>query len=267
MQKLAIMNEKGGVGKSALATQLSFYAALKRNLKVLVIDLDQQCNTSKCIENSGLFHVAEITAGALLLNGDSFSASDKPTLIKGDKLLSRLESMGPEKAKEVIGNFYKALSALDPHYDLCVIDTNPSPDVRAMAALCIANYAVSPVQLNQEAIDGVVQLYENIRRVSVYNPELTFMGLLPNMVLNTPFQRANFRDLMQSFGQILLKDGNGRFLSIPHRTAVSEAQSECRPVWTGEKSTALKTWTEIKGVFEAILEKMKMAEQDQGEAQ
>lgn len=265
MIKLAIMNEKGGVGKSALSTQLAFFAALKKNLRVVVIDLDQQCNTSKCIENSGLSHVAEVTAGSVLLNGDSFAATSAFTLVKGDKLLSRLESMGPEKAKGVILNFYRTLAAIDPHYDLCIIDTNPSPDVRAMAALCNADFAISPIQLNQEAIDGVIQLHDNIRRVRQHNPELSFLGLLPNMVLNTPFQRENFRELMQSFGQNLLKDKNGRFMSIPHRTAIAEAQSECRPVWTGEKSTALKTWAEIKNTYETILEKMHLLSDEQGE--
>ena len=44
MKRLAIMNEKGGVGKSMVACQFAFYAALKRGLRVLVLDFDQHAH-------------------------------------------------------------------------------------------------------------------------------------------------------------------------------------------------------------------------------
>lgn len=49
MKRLAIMNEKGGVGKSMVACQFAFYAALKRGLRVLVLDFDQQGNTTNTL--------------------------------------------------------------------------------------------------------------------------------------------------------------------------------------------------------------------------
>ena len=53
MKRLAIMNEKGGVGKSMVACQFAFYAALKRGLRVLVLDFDQQGNTTNTLTHSG----------------------------------------------------------------------------------------------------------------------------------------------------------------------------------------------------------------------
>lgn len=52
MKRLAIMNEKGGVGKSMVACQFAFYAALKRGLRVLVLDFDQQGNTTNTLAHA-----------------------------------------------------------------------------------------------------------------------------------------------------------------------------------------------------------------------
>ena len=67
---------------------------------------------------------------------------------------------------------------MDAHFDVCVIDTHPNPDIRVIAALATADYVLSPLQLNQEAIDGVRALLHH-QRVGFHkiramlNPKLT----------------------------------------------------------------------------------------------
>ena len=61
MKRLAIMNEKGGVGKSMVACQFAFSAALKRGLCVLVLDFDQQGNTTNTLTHSGKCCVATVS--------------------------------------------------------------------------------------------------------------------------------------------------------------------------------------------------------------
>lgn len=56
MKTLAIINEKGGVGKSFIATQFALFCRFKLGNRVLVVDLDQQRNTSDILINSGLWH-------------------------------------------------------------------------------------------------------------------------------------------------------------------------------------------------------------------
>lgn len=252
MIKLAVINEKGGVGKSFIASQFAFYCALLRGLKVLVVDLDQQCNTSKCLENSGNCTVSQTSSGTLLYSGKAVEEESSFLLIKGDKLLSRLESTGVENHNAIVTNFTCSLEKIRDKFDICIFDTNPSPDVRAVSALAFSDYALCPIQLNQEALDGVQQLFENIERVRAINPELKIAGLLPNQVVNTPFQKENFKMLVENFGELLLKTRAGRVVAVPQRTAIAEAQSDCRPVWSGTKSTAEKTWKEIRPVFDAL---------------
>ena len=47
------------------------------------------------------------------------------------------------------------LKSVDDGFDLCVIDTHPNPDIRVIAAMATGDSLLSPIQLNQEAIDGV----------------------------------------------------------------------------------------------------------------
>lgn len=252
MIKLAVMNQKGGVGKSMVSSQFAFYCALKLNLRVLFIDMDQQANSSKILKISELAQVSKETAGHLIAKGGSIQERTSFLLVSADPLLAHLESQGKACYNQFIKNFYQVLTDIKEEYDVCIFDTSPTPDVRAVCALALSDYAISPIELNQEALDGVQALYKDIEKVQAINPELSFLGLLPNRVISNPFQKENLRDLVSAYGKILLKDPSGRAVCIPSRSAISEAQAQGRPIWSGDKSTAEKVWRETKRVFEAL---------------
>lgn len=256
MIRLSVMNQKGGVGKSMLSAQFAFYCALKLDLRVLFVDLDQQGNSSKTLAKSGCAAVSQTTSGRLLSQAKPIEEQAQFLLIGADRLLSRLESEGTTKHKTFIQNFYSSMQKVSDDFDICIYDTSPTPDIRALSALACSDYVVSPVELNQEAIDGVQALYENIQRVKEINHSLKFLGLVPNRVMSTPFQKDNLRSLILHYGQILLKDSSGKSVFIPNRTSIGEAQSECRPLWLGAKSTSEKAFREIKKVFDALSDAM-----------
>lgn len=168
MKRLAIMNEKGGVGKSMVACQFAFYAALKRGLRVLVLDFDQQGNTTNTLTHSGKCCVATVSTGKLLVNAEVPSAEelDAPfVLMPADNYLVQLERTGVTNHQTFILNLNNALETLDDQFDLCVIDTNPSPDVRATAAMANATHVLAPLELKQESLDGVFELLNKVRAV------------------------------------------------------------------------------------------------------
>ena len=257
MKRLTVMNEKGGVGKSFIVSQLAFYCALKRNLRVVVFDLDQQCNSSSCLENSGLCTVSSVTTSQILEKGVSVSERVPFLLVKGDFGLSDLECQGRDAHNLFIANLEKVLNELDAEYDLAIFDTNPNPDVRAIGTLCIATHVVSPIQLNKEALDGVYDLFNQIESVRAeINPNLDFIGLVPNLVENKPFQRENFKELVRNAGEAIVKNIFDQYTMIPNRSAFAESQAQCRPVWTGEKSSAKVAWNDCKRALEAIVIRM-----------
>ena len=262
MKRLAIMNEKGGVGKSMVACQFAFYAALKRGLRVLVLDFDQQGNTSNTLKNSGKCHVAGVTAGSVLIEAKLPVADDLDdsfVLMPADNFLAQLERTGVENHQQFILNLNQVLETLDDQFDLCIIDTNPSPDVRATAAMAIATHVLAPLELKQESLDGVFELLNKVRGVQDnLNPELQLIGLLPNLVEKKPYQMAGLKALLESAGKFLFMLPSGKPASIPNAAAIAEAQGEGRPLWEGPRTKVEKVNAVCRQVWEAMVERMQL---------
>jgi chromosome partitioning protein len=258
MKKLALANQKGGVGKSTVDTQLAYYYHLILNKRVIVIDLDHQGNTSKAIRNSGLAVVSKITASQILkFKVNINDLEDAPfLLIPADDELRNLEKKESEH-NNYVNNLYSFMQAIDKKFDVGIFDTNPNPDIRQLSALIVSDFVLSPVQLNQEAIDGIGDLLNHertgIRKIkATINKNLEFIGILPNIVEPTPFQKDNFKDLAKAYAKLLIPLKGGGFAAIKKSTAIAEAQAAAKPVWKLGKTSARTSWLEMKPVFEKI---------------
>jgi chromosome partitioning protein len=253
MKTLVLCNQKGGVGKSAVATLLAHYL-VHRGQRVLAIDLDHQGNFSKPLRLSGRTAVSSFAADALLTAAaPPQPLPEKPfVLVPGDRALLGLERQ-PALHTPFARQFRSFLAAVDVRFDACVIDTNPNPDIRVIAALASADFVLSPIQLNQEAMDGVSGLLNHdrvgLRKIkAVLNPKLALIGLLPTMVEPTPFQKANFVQVVQQYHALMIRigDGPGAFASIPRRSCIAEAQAEGAVLWEMKKTAARDAWREIE---------------------
>ena len=251
MKTLVLCNQKGGVGKSAVATLLVPLLA-HRGRRVLAIDLDHQGNFSKPLRLSGRAAVSAVASDALLTDRPP-ALPDRPfVLVPGDRALLGLERQ-PALHTPFARNFRSFLGAVDGAFDVCVIDTNPNPDIRVIAALVSADFVLSPMQLNQEAMDGVSGLLNHervgLRKIkAVLNPKLALIGLLPTMVEPTPFQKANFVQVVQQYHPLMIRigEGPGAFASIPRRSCIAEAQAEGAVLWEMKKTAARDAWREIE---------------------
>jgi len=259
MKTLVLANQKGGVGKSAVATLLAHHFA-RQDRRVLAIDLDHQGNFSKPLRLSQRAVLAPVTSEALLTGSVSGLPDAKMVLIPGDRALLGLERQ-PSMHTPFARNLRAFLAAMDKRFDVCLIDTNPNPDIRLIASLASADFVLSPIQLNQEAMDGVSALLNHervgVRKIkAVLNPKLHLIGLLPTMVEPTPFQRANFVQLVQQYQPLLIPIGSaiGEFAFIPRRSAVAEAQSEGAVLWEMKKTAARDAWKEIEPSISRIAE-------------
>ncbi len=265
MKTLVLANQKGGVGKSALATQLAHYLH-RRGRTVLIIDLDHQQSTSRPLRDHAAVTVADISSADLLT--DPY-LPDLPragfVLVPGHDSLTQLERRR-EDHNAIATNLRQALTA-QATFDVCLIDTNPNPDIRYASALISANYVLAPIQLNQEAIEGIYGLvnhprYGITRIKAMLNPNLKFLGILPNLVEPTPFQRGNLQALAAKFGTRLLcrRDASGAiaFGYIPKRSAMAEAQAAALFLPDLPKTAAREAWREVKPVFDMILAAMEI---------
>jgi chromosome partitioning protein len=251
MKTLVLCNQKGGVGKSAVATLLAHHFA-HRGRRVLAVDLDHQGNFSKPLRMSGRATVSAFASDALM-TGMAPALPDRPfVLVPGDRALLGLERQ-PALHTPFARHFRSFLAAVNDAFDVCVVDTNPNPDIRVIAALASADFVLSPIQLNQEAMDGVSGLLNHdrvgLRKIkAVLNSKLSLIGLLPTLVEPTPFQKANFLQVVQQYHPLMIRigDGPGAFASIPRRSCIAEAQAAGEVLWEMKKTAARDAWREIE---------------------
>jgi chromosome partitioning protein len=261
MKTLVLANQKGGVGKSAVAVQLAYFFHLQLGKRVLLVDFDHQRNSSKTLRTGGLATVSQMPASRLLTVSVSGVEDAEFVLVAADNAeLLKMEKQA-DRHNGFATNLQAFLQAVDGDFDVCIIDTNPNPDIRQLASLVVADFVLSPLQLNQEAIDGIGDLLNHdnigIRKIkAAINPKLELIGILPNMVEPTPFQRDNFRDLSTHFAKLLIGLDGGGFAAIKKSTAIPEAQAAGLPVWKLGKTSGREAWAQMKPVFEKIASTM-----------
>ncbi|MEK7800172.1 MAG: ParA family protein, partial [Nitrospirota bacterium] len=202
MKTLVLANQKGGVGKTAIACQLGYFLVELLKKRVLIIDLDHQGNTSKNIITSKLATISAVTANQLLTDPVTTIEDGKFVVIPSHVDLLKLERR-EEDHNQFANNLRLFLNEMDDRFDVAIIDTNPNPDIRVLASLVVGDFVLSPIQLNQEAVDGIAALRAQVLKIqSTLNKDLRFIGLLPNLVEPTPFQRGNMEQLSTAFASL-----------------------------------------------------------------
>ena len=171
----AVINQKGGVGKST--TALALAAGLTaRGFKTLLIDLDAQGNLSYSAgaDTSGrtaFDMLSEIFAG------DAIRSHELYDLIPAASELATADLVFSTTGKE-----YRLREALEPllsSYDYIVLDTPPALGILTVNALTAATAAIIPAQADVYSLQGIGQLYSTLDAIKKYtNPELTVSGIL-----------------------------------------------------------------------------------------
>jgi chromosome partitioning protein len=248
MKTLVVANQKGGVGKTTLLVHMAHYAAEAGN-RVLIIDLDPQCNTSSSLEA----FASDVVASALF-GPQSIDLKQKPehriTLIRADNALFNVDRARLD-ATQVFGERVRHL-ADSGRFDLCLIDTAPALGLRMVAAVTAANYVISPIELEAYSTDGIASMLKTIYGIrQKLNPGLQFLGMLPSRVnTHSPAQKVNLVDLLRRYPDLVVRK------VITQRSTTGEAASAKKPVWAIRKTSAREAGQEMKAVLAHIVEKM-----------
>jgi chromosome partitioning protein len=258
MKTLTIWTQKGGVGKTALTCQLA-HVLRARGHRVLVVDLDSQGNAGAALLRAEKAVALAITTAALLMNGSPVVVTPDVgfAVIRATPELVRIPEQ-PDEFGRFHENFRSNLARIAPSFDICLIDCPPSDDLRVLLALTVADCVLSPIQLNQEAIEGIVKTLRGTRGVErireKFNPALRFLGIVPNMVEATPLQKRNFREVLEGFGRYLVLDDQGNVLRILRRSSIAEAQElgVSLPELARTKTAARDAWAELSPTLERI---------------
>ena len=245
METIAIVNRKGGVGKTATAQALG--AGLrKKKRKVLFIDLDSQTNLTYGLNarSDGITSLEVLTGEATA--EEAIQHTPQGDIIAGSDKLAGSDTNITETGKEY--RLREAIQGLQ--YDYIIIDTPAALGILTVNALTAADSVIIPAQADVFTLQGIGQLNETIKAVKKYcNRSLTIKGIL--------LTRYNGRAVLSRDIQAQLEEAakqlNTRLYSTPIRECISikEAQALQQDLFSyAPKSNAAKDYTEFIKEFE-----------------
>ena len=227
---IAVLNQKGGVGKTTTAINMGAYLA-KMGKSVLVIDFDPQGNATSGL---GIDKSIDSTMYDVLMNQVEPSNIVKETLIPGLFVLPANASLAAAEVELVAiekREFKLSESIKNITYDYLLIDCPPALGLLTINALTAAEWVFIPVQAEYYALEGLSQLLSVVQRVKQgLNPRLELLGLVLTMYdSRTSLSEQVKSELNKHFEDKLFKT------VIPRNVRLAEAPSYGRPISEHDK--------------------------------
>ena len=250
-RKYALVNQKGGVGKTTTAINLGAYLT-QFDQRVLIVDVDPQANATASL---GVAHanldlsiydalIADVSPGEIVMKNRKLNLSLLPS--STDLAGAQVEMTQLPDRQNLLE---RVLKDLEDHYDYLLIDCPPSLGLLTLNGLVAAHDGVIiPVQCEYLALEGLTQLMETLNRVraNMY-PGLSVRGLLLTMFdARTNLSRDVVAEVRRHFpGQVFRS-------IIPRSVRLAEAPSHGLPISTySPDSTGALAY---KGLAKELLE-------------
>lgn len=224
---VAIANQKGGVGKTTTAVNLSScVAALGK--RTLIVDLDPQGNTTT---GYGIpKRSVEVGTYELLIGKAEATEAVRKTEYRTDVIGSNTRLAGA--ALEMIdlpgreSRLRKALSGVQQDYDFVFVDCPPSLDLLTLNGLCACDTVLIPIQCEYYALEGLSELISTLKTVrKKYNPYLEIEGVVFTMY------SSRYNLTLQVVEQVKKYFGSKVYhTTIPRAIRISEAPSYGQPI-------------------------------------
>ena len=264
MKTISLINMKGGVGKTTLTVNLAHFLSTREDLKVLIIDIDPQFNSTQCLFSGEEYVVylkenrdtiinifddsvkskLSTVSGATKENAkelkdiEPFHFSDNLHILPGNLELYKLDMASGTGRENRLKQYLRELNKKNK-YDFVLIDTPPTPSVWMTSALIASDYYLIPVKPDPISFVGI-DLLENIieQKRDSYDLQIKCIGLVVTMVDRQ--DSTIFRDAISFVRE------NARWKSLlykkhlPKRTEIAKLQLQKQFI-LDSKDTTIKT--------------------------
>ncbi|MBX3140187.1 MAG: ParA family protein [Trueperaceae bacterium] len=225
MPIIGVINQKGGVGKTTTAVNLS--AALAERRRILLADLDPQANATSGVG----IGAPEATLYDVIAGRSSARQAVIATSTENLHVLAASADLAGvqvevDAGRENMRLLARGLMGVRPNYDFIIVDAPPSMGVLTLNALAAADLLIIPLQSEYYALEGIASMMDTVERVrGSVNPDLRILGIVLTMYdSRTRLSQEVEENVRKHFGDLVFKT------IIPRTVRLAEAPSYGRSV-------------------------------------